>query len=186
MWVSPFSKTILLRKYYENFVNFNSSFGLMYLHSLKLVSRTCAHIDILLLCLIQNLALIWKNSLNYICYLVSPFLLPIAVFSWSCCPVSELAALVRAFAVDFNLVYPAPCRRDNQVSIHIFLLWDCLIVSLLSVPPSGRACQCHLSYFLWLDSPSGVVNFFLQTGCLTFCQHLAMGCLLLLWVELHY
>ena len=105
--------------------------SLSYLHSLKLVSHTHAHISILLLHLIQNLALNWKNSLNYICYLVSPFLLPIAVLSWSCCPVSELAALVRAFAVDFHLVYPAPCRRDNQVPIHIFLLWDCLIVSLL-------------------------------------------------------
>ena len=84
-----------------------------YLHSL---------IDILLLCLIQNLALNWKNSLNYIYYLVSPFLLPIAVLSWSCCLVSELTALVRAFAVDYHLVYPAPCRRDNWVPIHIFLL----------------------------------------------------------------
>ena len=127
-----------------------------------------------------------KLSLNYICYLVSPFVLPIAVLSWSCCLVSELAALVRAFAVDFNLVYPAPCWRDNWVPIHIFLLWDCLIVSLLLVPPSGRQCQCHLSYFLWLDSPSAVANSFLQTGCLKFCQHLAMGCLLLLWVELCY
>ena len=159
---------------------------LSYLHSLELVSHTCAHIGNLVLHLIWNLALNWKNSLNYICYLVSPFLLPIAVLSWSCCLDSELVALVRSFAVDFYLVYPAPCRRDNQVSIHIFLLLDCLIDSLLSVPPSGRECQCHLSYFLWIDSPLGVANSFLQTGCLTFYQHLAMGCLLLLWVELHY
>ena len=158
------------------------------LHSLKLVSHTCAHINILLLHLTQNLPLNWKNSLNYICYLVShfSFLLPIAVLSWSCCLVSELVALVRAFAVDFHLVYPVPCRRDNWVPIYIFLLWDCVIVSLFSVPPSGRASQCNLSYFLWLDSPLGVANFFLQIGCLTFCQHLAMGCLLSLWVELHY
>ena len=108
--------------------------SLSYLHSLKLVSRTHAHINILLLHLIQNLALNQKNSLNYICYLVSPFLLPIAVLSWSCCPVSELVALVRAFAVDFHLVYPVPCRRDNWVPIHIFLLWDYLVVSLLSIP----------------------------------------------------
>ena len=185
MLASHFSKTILLWKYYENFVCFSSSFAFIIPHSLKLVSHTCAHIDILLLCLIQNLALNEKNSQNYICYLFSPFLLPIAVLSWSC-PVSELEALVRAFAADFHLVYPAPCRRDNLVPIHIFLLWNCLIVSLLSVPPSGRECQCHLSYFLWLDSPLGVANSFLQTGCLTFCQHLAMGCLLLLWVELCY
>ena len=160
--------------------------SLSYLHSFKLVSRTRAHINILLLHLIQNLALNWKNSLNYICYLVSPFLLPTVVLSSSCCPVCELAALVRAFAVDFHLVYPVPCRRDNQVPIHIFLLWDCLIVSLLSVPPSWRECQCHLSYFLWLDSPLGVANSFLKTGCLTFYQHLAMGCLLLLWAECCY
>ena len=124
-----------------------------YLHFLKLVSRTHAHIDILPPHLIQNLALNWKNSLDYIYYLVIPSLLPIAVLSWSCCPVSELMALVRAFEVDFLLLYPAPCRRDNQVPIHIFLLWNCLIVSLFLVPPSGRECQCHLSYFLWLDSP---------------------------------
>ena len=159
---------------------------LSYLHFLILVSCTRAHIDILLLCLILNLALNQKNSLDYIYYLVSPSLHPIAVLSWSCCPVSELAALVRAFAVDFLLLYPAPCRRDNWVPIHIFLLWNCLVVSLFSVPPLGRECQCHLSYFLLLDSPSGVANSCLQTGCLIFCQHLAMGCLLLLWVEPHY
>ena len=101
---------------------------LSYLHFLKLVSRTHAHICILLLHLIQNLALNQKNSLDYIYYSVSPSLLPIAILSWSCCLVSELAALVRAFAVDFLLLYPAPCRRDNQVPIHIFLLWNCLIV----------------------------------------------------------
>ena len=133
---------------------------LSYLHSLKLVSHTRAHINILHLCLIQNLALNQKNSLNYICYLLSPFLLPIVVLSWSCCLVSEPVALIRAFAVDFYLVYPVPCRRDNWFPIHIFLLWDCLIVSLLLVPPSGRECQCHLSYFLWLDSLLEVANSF--------------------------
>ena len=99
---------------------------LSYLHFLKLVSHTCAHIDILLLCLIKNLALNWKNSLDYIYYLVSSSLLPIAVLSWSCCPVSELAALVRAFDVDFLLLYPAPCRRDSLFStskkVVIFLI----------------------------------------------------------------
>ena len=106
------------------FVHFCFSSLLSYLHSLKLMSHTHVCINILLLHLIQNLALNQKNSLNYIYYSVFPFLLPIAVLSWSCCPVSELAALVRAFAVDFHLVCPAPCRRDNQVPIHIYLLWD--------------------------------------------------------------
>ena len=175
MWVSHFLKMMLLQNIMKLLSVSVLHFRLSYLHSLKLVSHTHVRIDILLLCLIQNLALNQKNSLNYICYLVSPFLLPIVVLSWSCCLVSELVALVRAFTVDFHLVYPAPCRRDYQVPIHILLLWDRLIVSLLLVPPSGRKCQCHLSYFLWLDSPLGVANFCLQTGCLTFCQHLAMG-----------
>ena len=138
----------------ENFVHFSSSFLLSYLHSLKLMSHTCVCNDILLLHLIQNPVLNQKSSLNYICHLVFPFLLPIAVLSWSC-PVSELAALVRAFAVDFCLVYSVPCRRDSRVPIHIYLLWDCLLVSLLLVPPSGREWQCHPSYFVWLDNLLG-------------------------------
>ena len=140
MWASHFSKTMLSQNIMKILSVSVLHFCLSYLHSLKLMSCTRVYIDILLLCLIQNLALNWKNSPNYICYLVSPFLLPIAVLPWSCCPVSELVALVRAFAVDFHLIYPAPCRRDNQVPIHIFLLWDCLIVPLLLVPPSGREC----------------------------------------------
>ena len=167
----------------EKFCPFQFFILIIILHLLKSMFHTCVCNGILLLHLIWSPALNWKSGLDYICQRVFPFLLPIAVLSWSCCLVSEFVHLVGALAVDFLLAFPVPCRRDNQVPIHIYLLWDCL---LPSVPPSGRECQCSPSYFAWLDNLSGEAIVYHQTSCLTFCQHLAMGCLVLLWVELHY